>query len=172
MFKKVLIIIVIVLVLLMLGLVGLIQMQPNDFRVERSTTINASPAAVFPHVNDFRLWQQWSPWAELDPECEYTYAGPDAGTGAIFAWSGNSDVGEGRMTILESRPHEFIQIELHFIRPFESTSTTEYTFEPAGDGTTVTWAMHGQHNFFTKAMCLIMDMDDMLGPDFERDWRV
>lgn len=142
--------------------------RPDDFRVERSTTIAAAPATVFGHVNDFHRWQAWSPWEKLDPQLKRDFSGPTSGAGAVYAWAGNSDVGEGRMTITESRPAERVRINLEFIKPFEAMNTTEFVFKPQGSGTAVTWSMVGEHNFFSKVMCLFMDMDTMVGEDFER----
>jgi uncharacterized protein YndB with AHSA1/START domain len=148
--------------------VVVIGLQPPEFRVTRSATISAPPAEVFARVNDFHNWDDWSPWAKLDPAAKITFDGPGSGTGAVFAWSGNDQVGEGRMTIIESRPHELVRIKLDFIRPFESTSTAEFTFKPEGDGTVVTWSMYGENNFLSKAFCLFMNMDKMIGGDFEK----
>jgi hypothetical protein len=90
------------------------------------------------------------------------------GTGAVYSWAGNSDVGEGRMTITESRPHELVRIKLEFIKPFSATNTTEFTFKPEGNQTAVRWSMAGENNFVSKAMCLFMNMDKMVGGDFEK----
>ena len=97
-----------------------------------------------------------------------TYEGPRAGTGAVFTWSGNRNVGEGRMTIIESRPHELVRFRLDFMRPFTSTSTAEFTFTPDGDGTVVTWSMLGENNLLASALHLFMDMDAMIGGNFEK----
>jgi uncharacterized protein YndB with AHSA1/START domain len=146
----------------------IVAMRPGAFRIERSTVINAPPAAVFPHVNEFRKWEAWSPWQHRDPAMKQTYAGPPAGAGAITTWAGNRDVGEGRMTITESRPNELIRIKLEFLKPFKATNTTEFTFKPGANGTTVVWAMSGTNNFLSKAFCLFMNMDRMVGGDFEK----
>jgi hypothetical protein len=130
--------------------------------------MNAPPEAVFAQVNDFHNWDKWSPWAKLDPNMKVTYDGPTSGAGAKYSWVGNSDVGEGRMTIVESKPNELIRIRLEFIKPFESASDTEFTFKPEGKQTAVTWTMAGKHNFMSKGMCLFMSMDGMVGPDFEK----
>jgi Polyketide cyclase / dehydrase and lipid transport len=142
--------------------------QPPDFRVARSVSIAAPPAAIFPHVNDFHQWVAWSPWEKLDPEMKRSYAGPTAGNGTIYGWVGNSKVGEGRATIVESRPHELIRIKLDFVKPFAATNFAEYAFRPEGNQTTVTWSMAGRKNFVTKAICLIVSMDKMVGGDFEK----
>jgi hypothetical protein len=145
-----------------------VAVQPDEFRVERSTTVAAPAGAVFAQVNDFHNWQAWSPWAKLDPAAKATFDGPTAGTGAVFNWSGNDDIGEGRMTLTESRPSEFIRIKLDFLRPMEGTSNIEFGFRPAGDATKVTWAMNGRHTFIEKAFCLVLNLDRMVGRDFEK----
>ena len=158
----------IALVVVVLLLVGLVAMQPEDFRVTRSAVIAAPSGVVFAQVNDFHNWDAWSPWAKLDPACKNTFDGAASGTGAQFAWAGNEKVGEGRMAIIESHPNDLIRIKLDFIKPFEGTSTTEFTFKPQGDATTVMWSMYGKHSFMEKAFCLFMSMDKMVGGDFEK----
>jgi uncharacterized protein YndB with AHSA1/START domain len=149
-------------------LIAFVASRPKQFTITREATISAPPAVVFGHFNDFHQWRAWSPWERLDPSLTRTYGGAAAGEGAKYAWTGNKQVGEGRMTITESRPHELIRVTLEFLRPFRATNTTEFTFRPAGPGTHVTWSMHGERNFMLKAMCLLMDMDKMVGRDFER----
>lgn len=149
-------------------LLAIVAMQPDDFRIVRSATISAPPAVVFAQVNDFHKWDAWSPWAKLDPAAKNSFEGAEKGIGAIFKWAGNSDVGEGKMTITESLPDEVIRIRLDFIKPFEDTSDVEYTFQPSGDQTVVTWDMRGKSNFVSKAMCLFMNMDKMVGGQFEQ----
>jgi uncharacterized protein YndB with AHSA1/START domain len=149
-------------------LAGMVAMQPPTFRIVRSTTIKAAPEAVFVHVNDFHQWQAWSPWEKLDPQLQRTYEGPASGEGAVYLWKGNDQVGEGRMTIVESRPDERVRIKLEFLKPFAATNEADFKFQPDGDETVVTWSMLGEHNFLSKAMCLIMNMDQMIGADFEK----
>jgi hypothetical protein len=159
-------------ILLVLGLVIIAFLifaatRPDDFSVTRSTTIAAPPATVFAQVNDFHKWVAWSPWEKMDPELKRIYEGPAAGTGAIYKWSGNSKVGEGKMTITESRPSDLVKLKLEFIKPFAATNDTEFTFKPEGDKTVVTWTMSGKNNFMFKAMQVFMSMDKMVGKDFE-----
>jgi len=104
----------------------------------RAATISAPAAVIFSQVNDFHKWEAWSPWAKMDPAAKNTFEGAPAGTGAIFAWAGNYKVGEGRMTLTESRPNDLIRIKLEFVRPFAATSTAEFTFRPEGNQTAVT----------------------------------
>jgi Polyketide cyclase / dehydrase and lipid transport len=160
--------ILIVIAVVVALLVVVIATRPADFSVTRSTTISASPQAVFPQVNDFHNWEAWSPWAKIDPEMKMTFAGPAAGTGAVYTWTGNSKVGEGRMTIVESHPSDLIRIRLEFLKPFAATNATEFTFQPQGSQTAVTWSMSGKRNFMTKAMGLVMSMEKMLGGQFEK----
>jgi uncharacterized protein YndB with AHSA1/START domain len=142
--------------------------RPDDFRITRSGTIAAPPEKVFPHVNDLHKWEAWSPWAKMDPACKNTFDGSPAGAGAIFSWAGNKKVGEGRMTIIESRPGDLIRIKLEFFKPFKATNTAEFTFKGEGNQTVVTWSMSGKNNFMGKAFGLFMNCDKMVGSDFEK----
>ncbi|MDF3056042.1 MAG: polyketide cyclase [Rariglobus sp.] len=156
------------LVVILAAFVVIVATRPDDFRVTRSATIVAPPAAVFAQVNDLHKWQEFSPWAKIDPAAKVIFEGPPAGTGAVFGWSGNKDVGEGRMTIVESRPHELIRFKLDFVKPFEGTNIAEFTFKPEGAQTIVTWSMSGKNNFLFKAVGLFMNCDKMLGDQFEQ----
>ncbi len=140
--------------------------RPSQMHIVRSTIIAAPAASVFPHVNDLHQWLAWSPWEKLDPEAKKTYEGPEAGTGAKYAWDGNSNVGAGKMTIVESRPDEAIQLKLEFLRPFENTCDVKFGFQPAAGGTEVSWTMDGPVNFIGKAMGLFINMDNMVGGQF------
>ena len=149
-------------------LVVVVATRPSEFRVSRSATMAAPPAAVFAQVNDFHRWEAWNPWGKIDPAMKGSYTGPAAGPGASYAWQGNSDVGEGRMTILEARPNELVKIKLEFLKPMAATNTAEFTFVPSSDRTAVTWAMSGSNGFLGKAIGLVMDMDKMIGSQFEK----
>jgi uncharacterized protein YndB with AHSA1/START domain len=164
MLKKILI----ALAAVIIGFVALVAMQPSEFRVERTATIPAPPPTVFAQVNDFHNWDAWSPWAKLDPAAKATFDGTPAGEGAGFAWSGNDQIGEGRMTLTESRPNDLIRINIDFVRPFEGTSFAEFAFRPERDATAVTWSMSGHNNFIARAICLFVNMDKVLGGDFEK----
>jgi uncharacterized protein YndB with AHSA1/START domain len=148
--------------------VVIVALQPSDFRIVRSSTIAAPPATVFAQVNDFHKWEAWSPWAKLDPAAKSSFDGPAAGKGATFRWAGNEEVGEGSMTITESRPSDLIRIKLEFLKPFAATNTAEFTFKPEGNQTVVTWSMFGTNNFIAKAFCLFINMDKMVGGQFEK----
>ena len=155
--------------LVVLGVFAVIvSLQPADFTITRTGTMNAAVTDVFAQVNDFHKWEAWSPWAKLDPSMKQVYEGPASGVGAISSWSGNDKVGEGRMTLTESKAPELIRIKLDFIKPFEATNTTEFSFKQEGAQTSVKWSMSGHKNFVSKAMCLFMDMDKMVGGDFEK----
>lgn len=167
MVRKVLIVLAVLCVVLVVAGV-VVSMQPGTFTVQRSSTVLATPPTVFPQVNDLQAWDAWSPWKELDPNPKKTLSTPSAGKGATFTWSGNEKVGEGSLTILESRPNEVVEIEQVFVRPLAGRARMVFTFAPEGDGTRVTWTMDGTNNFIGKAMYLVMDMDTMLGKDFER----
>lgn len=156
------------LAVIVLVLIAVIAMQPSDFKISRSAAIPAPPATVFAQVNELKNWEEWSPWAKLDPAMKQTYEGPAAGTGAISRWTGNNQVGEGKMTITESKLDELVRIKLDFIKPMASTSDVQFDFKPQGSETLVTWTMSGKSNFVHKAFGLFMDMDKMLGGQFDQ----
>jgi len=161
-------IILIALAVIVVVLIVIVALQPSEYRVARSTTISAPPAAVFAQVNDFHKWEAWNPWGKIDPAMKQAYEGAPAGIGAIYTWTGNKEVGEGRMTITESCPSELIRITLEFFKPFAATNTAEFTFKPEGNQTAVTWSMFGEKNFMAKVIHLFMSMDKMIGGQFEK----
>jgi len=161
-------IILIALAAIVVVFIGTVVMQPSDFRITRTATISAPAPAVFAQVNDFHNWQAWSPWEKIDPALKRLYEGAPAGTGAIYSWAGNNQIGEGRMTITESRPSDLIRIKLEFLKPFAATHTAEFSFKPEGDKTAVTWSMNGENSFIAKGIGLFMNMDKMIGSQFEK----
>ena len=161
-------IILIALPLVIAVLGTIVALQSSEFRVVRSAILSAPAQALFALVNDFHRWEAWSPWEKLDPALERSYDGAPAGVGAVYSWVGNNQVGEGRMTILESHPNDLIRIKLEFLKPFAATHTAEFTFKPEGDRTRVTWNMFGEKNFLSKAIGLFMNMDKMIGDNFEQ----
>lgn len=145
-----------------------VALQPSEFHVERKAIIAAPQADVFARVNDLHKWEAWSPWAKLDPTAKMTFEGPEAGQGAAMTWAGNDKVGEGKMTIIESRPSDLVKLKVDFVKPFEGTSNSEFNFKPEGDKTAVTWAMSAHHNFMEKAFCLVMNGKKMIGDDMQK----
>jgi hypothetical protein len=142
--------------------------KPSTFRVERSTTINALPEKVASLINDFHRWNEWSPWAKLDPGMRTTYSGPASGVGSVYEWEGNSKVGKGRMEILSIQPAK-TTIKLDFLKPFEGHNTADFVLEPQGTATRVTWIMYGPMTFFPgKLMSVFTSMDKMIGGDFDK----
>jgi hypothetical protein len=157
----------IVITVVVAALAAYVASRPAEFRVTRSASFAAPTAVVFAQVNELKKWQAWSPWAKKDPQMKQSYEGPAAGVGAVTSWQGNKDVGEGRMTIVESRASELIRIKLEFFKPFAATNSAEFAFKPEGGRTVVTWSMQGSNNFIGKAMGLLFDFDKMIGSDFE-----
>jgi len=142
--------------------------RPDNFRVERSATLAATPAALFEHVNNHHKFVVWNPFMKLDPNVKNTFSGPESGVGAVCSWEGNRDIGAGSCTIIESKPNELVRCRMDFKRPMAGTATVDFMFKPEGDKTVVTWAMYGKNNFMGKAMSLFMDCDKMCGPQFEK----
>ncbi|WP_164007116.1 SRPBCC family protein [Pyxidicoccus trucidator] len=157
----------VVVVVLIVAVVLFIRSRPDHFRIERSAQIHAPPDTVFAMINDFHQWGQWSPYEKLDPNIERRFEGPSSGPGAVYAWTGNSKAGEGRMTILESRPGELVTLKLEFFKPFAATNQATFTLVPSGTGTRVTWSMEGENSLMGKAISAFMDMDALLGKNFE-----
>jgi hypothetical protein len=164
MLKKVLV----ALAVLIAGFGAFVSTRPDTYHIERSATFAAPVQIPFAMVNDFHRWHYWSPWEALDPKMKVSFDGPYAGPGAIYAWSGNDKAGEGKMTLLETNLYSSIRIQLEFTRPMQDASTITFTFAPVPEGTKVTWAMDGKHTFMSKAFCLFMNLDSMVGPDFEK----
>lgn len=159
--------IVIGIVIVLIVFLVVVLMQPSDFRVVRSKKMKGPPAVAFAQVNDFRKWEGWSPWEKLDLKMKKVYEGPEAGKGATYSWNGDNNVGEGKLTILDSKPDELVNLKLEFMRPFTCTNDASFTFEKEGDETLVTWEMTGKNRFVAKMMGLFINMDKMVGSQFE-----
>jgi uncharacterized protein YndB with AHSA1/START domain len=140
---------------------------PDTFRVERSASIKAPPAKIFPLINDVQAWKGWSPFENKDPAMKRAFSGPPSGKGAIYEWEGNREIGKGKMEIVESVPPSKVVFDLHFIEPFEGHSKAEFTLVPQGDSTNVTWAMHGPNTYIGKVIGVFCNMDEMIGREFE-----
>jgi len=163
MWIKILIGVAVLIVLLVLLIVS----RPSTFHVERAVTIAAPPERVFALVNDFRQWPAWSPWEKKDPNMKRTYGDLTQGVGGTYAWAGNGNVGEGKMTIERSERPTLVRIKLEFFKPFAGTNAAKFDLTPTPGGTKVTWGMDGNYVFITKAFSLVMSMDKMIGNDFE-----
>jgi len=157
----------IAIVLLVGGLLAFAATKPDHFRIQRSATLKAAPERIFPLINDFGRWGAWSPYEKKDPAMKRTFSGPAAGPGAIYAWDGNKDVGQGRMEITQAAAPTLVALKLDFVKPFEAHNRVDFTLKPKGDATEVTWAMHGPMPFLSKVMTVFFDMDQMVGKDFE-----
>ncbi len=160
--------ITILVVVALLTVVGLfIATRPSGFRIERSAVVKAPPAVVFSLINDFHQWVHWSPWEKLDATMQKTFTGPPAGAGSSYSWHGNNKVGEGRMTVLKSEPDRSIHIDLEFRKPFAAKNVTMFELTRVDGGTRVVWGMEGKRDFMMKAFGLFMNLDKMIGKDYE-----
>jgi hypothetical protein len=153
---------------LIAGLLGFAATRPGAFRIQRSTQINMSPAEIFPILVNFKRWPEWSPWESIDPMMKKTMSGAATGKGAIYEWQGNKKVGKGRMEIVDVVPDRKVTIKLDFFEPFEAHNITHFALDPAGAGTDVTWSMEGTNPYMMKVMGIFMNMDKMVGKDFEK----
>lgn len=159
-------IIVIAVIVVIAAILVLAATRPDSFRVERSAQISAPPQKILALVNDFHQWSAWSPYEKLDPTMKRTYAGAAAGQGAVYEWEGNSKAGQGRMQIIDAAPTR-TAIQLDFIKPFRAHNIAAFTAQPQGDATRVTWSMEGPAPFIHKVVGLFLNMDKMIGGDFE-----
>lgn len=141
--------------------------RPDEFMISRSTSINAPATIVFEHLNDFHEWQGWSPWDKIDADLKRTYSGPDTGVGATYHWEGK-ETGEGEMKITDAKAGEHVGISLNFIKPFPAENTVDFDLVKEGEGTKVTWRMNGKSNFMSKLFGTFVNMDKMVGADFEK----
>ncbi|MBZ6076076.1 SRPBCC family protein [Microvirga puerhi] len=156
----------IVLAVLLVAILAFAAMRPDTFRVQRSASINAPSEKIYAFIDDFRQWQAWSPYEKLDPGMTRSLSGAQSGKGAVYQWDG-SKAGSGRMEIVDGSPGSKVVIKLDFIKPFEGHNIAEFILEPSGGKTTVTWAMYGPSPFIAKLMGLFINMDTMIGKDFE-----
>jgi hypothetical protein len=147
--------------------IGLALMKPGDFRVARSAHINAAPDKILSLLDDFHQWPSWSPWEKMDPELSRTHSGAQSGVGAVYSWSGNKKVGQGRMEITDVTPSQ-VDIDLEFIAPWKARNKTVFKLTPENGGTAVNWIMTGKSPFMFKLMGLFMNIDKMVGKDFEQ----
>lgn len=159
--------IVVLLVFALVALALYANSRPDTFRVQRATTVQASPEKIFGLVNDFHRWPSWSPWEKLDPAMQKIHSGAPAGKGAVYEWVGNSKVGQGRMEITETLAPNRIAIKLDFLKPMEAHNVAEFSLATRGDATEVVWAMHGPAPFVSKLMGVFVSMDRLIGKDFE-----
>lgn len=160
-------IIALIVVLLIAALLVYAATRPDTFRVERSLRVEAGAEKIFPLINDFHQWEAWSPWEKADPNVLRSYRGSASGVGAVYEWSGNKELGRGRMEIIEATAPTRLLIQIDFFTPFEAHNKVEFTLTNQGDSTVVTHSMFGPHSYFFKLMGLIFSMDKMVGGKFE-----
>ncbi len=160
-------IIVVIVAVLIIGVLGVAATKPDTLHVERTTSIQASPGHIFPFINDFHRWSDWSPYEVKDPGMKKSYGNITVGKGAVYEWDGNSTVGQGRMELIDSAPPSRVTIKLDFVRPMEGHNVVIFTLTPQGGQTQVTWAMDGPMPFLSKLISVFMNMDTMVGRDFE-----
>ena len=148
------------------GLLLFAATRPDTFQVQRSIRIKATPERLFPMINDLHQFNTWNPYNKKDPAMQGTYRGPASGPGAGYDFQGNKEVGKGSIQIVDSAPRK-VTMKLDMLEPFEGHNTIEFSLAPQGDATDVTWAMHGPSPFVAKVVGVFMNMDRMIGRDFE-----
>ena len=137
------------------------------YTVERKIHVDAPASAIYERIVDFHRWRAWSPYEELDPTVDRTYAGAESGVGAVYEWSGNLKAGAGRMEIVDAVDEDRVVIDQRNLKPFRSESTTAFALDHSGEGTHVTWSMTGPVTLLTRILGIVKSMDRMVGPIFE-----
>lgn len=165
--RRVLLTLGLVVVVLVGGVLGLAATKPDEFRIERSLAIDAPPEAIYPLIADFHQWEAWSPFEKVDPNAKKSFSGADSGLGAKYAWEGNAQAGAGNIEVTSAEPPHRLTMDLNMVKPFECHNVVEFTLEPQGDATVVTWAMSGKSHYCAKIMQVFCDMDAMCGGQFE-----
>ena len=141
--------------------------KPDSFRVARSATIAAAPETIYPHIADLRRHLAWSPF-EKDPAIKRSFSGAESGPGQVYAWDGNRQVGSGRIEIIETAAPSKVVMKLDMLKPFPAENVVEFTLEPSGRSTVVTWAMRGAVPYMAKVMSTVINCDKMCTDAFER----
>jgi hypothetical protein len=167
MIKTIAIVAVLLLVVVVGAVLAYAATKPDVFHVQRAASIKAPPDKIFPLINDFRSWASWSPYERKDPAMKKTYGGAATGKGAIYEWDGDRNVGSGRIEITDASPPNRVAIKLDMIKPLAASNRVEFTLQPRGDTTNVTWAMNGHTPYLAKIMHVFLDVDRMVGQDFE-----
>jgi uncharacterized protein YndB with AHSA1/START domain len=167
MVKTIALVVVLLLVVVVGAVLAYAATKPDVFHVQRSASVKAPPDKIFPLINDFRSWASWSPYEHKDPAMKKTYSGAATGKGAIYEWDGDKNVGSGRIEIADTTPPSRLAIKLDMIKPFAASNRVEFTLQPQGDTTNVTWTMNGHTPYLAKIMHVFLDMDRMVGQDFE-----
>ena len=156
--------------LIILGLIVLILVAaifaPKTVHLEREITINTTPERVWPLVANFRIHTKWSPFIKKDPNVSLSYEGSDGTVGSVYSWKGNSEVGSGRQTMTKLEEPRRVESHLHFIEPFEGEAEAFMILTPVGSSTKTIWGFDSKYAYPMNAMLLFMDMDDMLGKDY------
>ncbi|WP_316803883.1 SRPBCC family protein [Pedobacter nototheniae] len=162
-FLKVLLWIIVILAIIIFG-GGLF--LPKTFSVARNIEISAPDSVIYKNIADFNEFTKWNTWSKMEPTAKITISGPVAQPGSLYEWAGK-ETGQGSMKITEAKPNSLVNIELKFIKPFESLANTKFDIQPEGSAQKVTWTMSGNNNLIQRWMCLFMNMDKMVGKDFE-----
>ena len=169
--KKILLILAGVIAAAIVVILAIAATRPDTFQVQRASVIQAPPGKIFPLIEDFQAWGGWSPWEKKDPAMKRSFSGPATGKGAIYAWDGNGEVGQGSMEVVEDTPPSKLVLKLDFVKPFEGHNVVTFTLVPQGEATNVTWSMEGASPFMAKVVGLFCDMDSMIGKEFEAGLR-
>jgi hypothetical protein len=150
------------------GLKNVLEARSNmeAYRVERSTTIAAPDLFVLAEIMDFREWSEWLPREKLDPDLKRVFSGSDAQPGSTYLWSGNDEVGSGRVSMISSSA-ERVVLEVEVEHPIDSVSDVVFTLVPEGAGIRLVWTMTGEKDASGTAFTLLGSSPEELGREME-----
>jgi uncharacterized protein YndB with AHSA1/START domain len=166
--KKIILSLLAIVVLAIAGILVAAGLQPSDYHVERSITIDAPREQVYALITDFERYGEWSPWEKLDPAMKKNVSGKPGEVGTRYAWEGNDQAGQGTMTVTAAQPPDRVDLTIEFIKPFQAQNQVSWRLAPEGESTQMTWSMDGKNEgLVPKLFAMLMNMENMLGNDFD-----
>lgn len=151
------------------GLFAFAAFQPAEYTIAREVSVNATADTLFPYLNNQEKVNSWMPWKDMDAGLKMTFEGPTDGVGAKSLWQSEGRMGVGSAEVIESIPNQSVKTKITYVKPMAFTQVSEMSLSPGPDGSTkVRWAVTGHNNLLGRVMCLFMDMDKMVGTNFEQ----
>ncbi len=156
-----------IVLIIILIIIVLVNIAPKEYDVSRSIIIEQPLSEVFSYLKFIKNQDNWSPWAEKDPNMKKSFTGTDGEVGFISAWNGNKEVGEGEQELTGIIENKIVESQLRFLKPFKSISDAYIQVVEEDNGTKVIWGFTGKNKFPVSVMMLFMNMDKTVGKDFE-----
>lgn len=143
-------------------------LQSPDYLITRTISINATPETIFPHLNSAQKSYDWMPWKAMDSQIQMNFSGPEEGPGSKASWSSPGEMGTGNSVVTESNFNKNVKVDIEYEKPVQMTQKSEFSMQPSANGTLVAWSVTGTNSFIGRVVCLFMNMDKMVGENFEK----